>query len=441
VSVLLEGQAVWSDIEFGKITGWSEFVSANHKNLTVVLNGVAIASRDQPFAASKGTTIILVGLNEVNSSSIQLLAKEESASVAGSSAVALVRIIHTSPNTPPIEIKLNETAQFTNVEYKQITDYKEINAGNYTLSIFTAAINHTIYEHPMQLIGGYTYTLYVEGLASSLQVQQGIDYVPPMNGYVRFFHTSANTASVDLVVDWVMNNAYRNIGFMGASSYQPYLAGEHDLRVLPTDQKTPVLSEQKMTLATGSWNSVLFLGLSAAENQTSTLETMVIPDASQLPADGDVLIRFISASPNAPALDLRANGVGIFSNVTYKTHTEYHTMDAKVYKIELFQTGHSDVLMGSDFDFQVSSGSAIYTLIAEGIYGEPSFKILAFRDHGAAPPGEPSVPPTKKGLPAWAIGLIVAAVIVAVIAIAAGGFILYRRKRRAGYSEISTHDA
>jgi len=443
VSVLLEGQTIWTDVNPGQIEGPKEFVSANHKNLTVVHSGVAVASRNQQFADGKETTIILVGLNEVNSSTpLELLAKEESAAVSGSLTAALVRIVHTSPTTPPIELKFNESAQFTNVEYKQITDYKEINAGNYTLNIFTASINHTIYEHPVELLGGYTYTLYVEDSAAGLQVQQGIDYVPPMNGYIRFFHTSTNTAPVDLVVDWIMNNAYRNIAFEGASGYQAYLSGDHDLRVLPTDQKQPVLTEQKMTLATGTWNSVLFLGLSEFENHTSTLETMVIPDQSQLPAEGTILMRFISASPNAPVLAIRANGVEIFNNVSYKAHTEYHTLASDHYKLELFGTGVADALLTGDFDFRVSSGeSAIYTVIAEGLYGQPSFKVLAFRDHGAAPPGEPSEIPKKKGLAAWAVGLIVAAVILVVIAIAAGGFILYRRRQRAGYSEISTHDA
>jgi len=442
VSVLLEGQTIWTDISAGTITQWAEFISANHKNLTVVHNGVAVATRNQPFSDNKATSIILVGLVAQNNTPIELLAKEETVSVPASGVAALVRIIHASPDTPPVEIKFNESTQFNTVEYKQITDYKEINSGNYTLNIFTPSVNHSLYDHPVELLGGFTYTLYIEGYVASVTVSQGIDYVPPSNGYFRFFHASPNTAAVDLVVDWVMNSAYRNVAFMGASTYQPYLSGEHEVRVLPTDQKAPVLAESKVALGVHTYNSIVFLGLSAAENQTSTLDTLIVPDTNQLPADGDILIRFIQASPNAPAaLDLRANGVSIFGNVTFKDYTEYHTMKANKYKIELFETGHADVLLGSEFDFQVSSGSAIYTLIAEGIYGTESFKILAFRDHGAAPPGQHSSEAPKKGLPAWAVGLIVAAVVVAVIAIAAGGFILWRRKRRAGYSEISTHDA
>jgi len=334
---------------------------------------------------------------------------------------------------------LNDTVQFTGVQYKQISLYKEIPSGVYNLAVFTASVNHSLILQSVTFTGGYVYTIYLEGPINELRVDQSVDFVPPSTGFIRFFHASPNTAPVDLLVDGSAD--YRGVSFQSASAYNSYLEGSHDIRVVPTDQRVPTLVSDKVTIAQDTWSSVLLIGLqNKTENETSSLEAWVIADQHTLPAGGDILIRFIHASPNAPALDIRASGVSLFSGVTFKNLTTYRVLDANIYDIELYETGKPSLLLTSKFDLRVSSGSAIYTLVAEGIYGK-DLKVLSFLDNGPTPPSAGSST-TKQpgGLSAVSIGLIVAGVVVAVIALAAGGFVFWRRRQRAGYSEIATSE-
>jgi len=242
---------------------------------------------------------------------------------------------------------------------------------------------------------------------------------------------------VDLLVDGSAD--FRNVAFESASDYNPYTEGPHDLRVVPTDQRVPTLATGKIAVTKDTWSSVLFIGL---QNKTdnATWEAWVLQDEHTLPAAGDILIRFIHASPNAPPLDIRTNGITVFTGVTYKNFTTYRLMHGNTYNVELYETGKTDVLLASKFDLSVPADqAAIYTLVAEGLYGK-DLKVVAFLDNGTRPPKPEGSSSKPHGLSGVAIGLIVAGVVVAVIAFAAGGYVIWRRKRRAGYSEIATNE-
>jgi len=437
VSVLLEGETIWNDISFGTITTFKEFTS-NKKHLAITSNGDPIISRDEAFTVGAGSSVIFIGTKHPNTSApLDLIINVEKPTVPTSNAVASLRVIHTSPDSPAFDIKLNNTVQFTGVHYKQITDYKEIASGIYTLD---ATFNHSLAATQITLTGGFAYTVFIEGVLGNLTLDHTTDYVPPSTGYLRFFHASPETNPVDLLVNGSAD--YRNVAFETASAYMPYREGNHDLRIVPTDQRVPTLASGQVNIVKDTWSSVLLIGLqNKTENTTSTLETLVLDDAHELPAAGDILIRFVHASPNAPPLDIRANGVSVFSGVTYKNFTTYHTMNGNTYNVELFETGKTDLLLASKFDLSVpEKESAIYTLVAEGLYGK-DLKVLAFLDNGNAPPKPPGhKSSSKSALSGVAIGLIVAGVVIVVIAAAAGGYVIWRRKRRAGYSEIATHE-
>ena len=77
-----------------------------------------------------------------------------------------IRIAHLSPNTPHVDITLpNGTKLFSDVEYKEVTDYILIRPGVYDLQARLAGTNNIILSVPnTNLRSGNIYTVYIVGL-------------------------------------------------------------------------------------------------------------------------------------------------------------------------------------------------------------------------------------------------------------------------------------
>lgn len=91
-----------------------------------------------------------------------------------------VRIAHLSPNTPNVDITLpNGTNLFSDVEYKEVTDYIPIRPGVYELQARRVGTNNIILTVPnTNLRSGNIYTVYIVGLESgspTLQVLIPLD--------------------------------------------------------------------------------------------------------------------------------------------------------------------------------------------------------------------------------------------------------------------------
>lgn len=68
----------------------------------------------------------------------------------------------------------------------------------------------------------------------------------------------------------------------------------------------------------------------------------MMPHNAYLPQHNSVHLRFLHAVPNAPAVDVYANGVLIARNLNYRGFTEYQALKAGTYQIEVFPTGRRE---------------------------------------------------------------------------------------------------
>ena len=77
-----------------------------------------------------------------------------------------VRFAHLSPNAPAVDITLSDgTKLFSDVRYKQYTDYISVPPGNYTLQVKPAGSNAVVLTVPnVKLLPGTIYTVYAVGL-------------------------------------------------------------------------------------------------------------------------------------------------------------------------------------------------------------------------------------------------------------------------------------
>jgi hypothetical protein len=191
---------------------------------------------------------------------------------------------------------------------------------------------------------------------------------------VRVVHASPDAPAVDV---WVNGSvAFSNAPFKGVTDYASLGAGSYQVQVTPTGATTPIVIDATLDLAAGTDYTVVAVGLLA------DIEPLVLVDNNSAPAAGKAHVRFVHASPDAPAVDIAvANGGPVlFSNVPFKGVGDYLPVDAGTYDLEARVAGTTTVALSVP-GVQLDEGT-VYTIFAMGLAGggDPALTAVASAD-------------------------------------------------------------
>jgi hypothetical protein len=215
---------------------------------------------------------------------------------------------------------------------------------------------------------------------------------------VRAVHASPDAPAVDILVN--DNAAFTNAPFQGITQYADLEAGTYNVKVVPTGATEPVVIEADLALEGGTDYTVVALG--TLEN----IEPLVLIDNNSTPAAGKAHVRFVHASPDAPAVDIAVKGGPVlFSNIAFKGFGDYLPVDAGTYDLEVRVAGTENVALDVP-GVQLDNG-IVYTVFAMGLAGgEPTLTAVPSADNLT-----PTTLPTTGGrplssmLPLFALGL------------------------------------
>jgi hypothetical protein len=196
----------------------------------------------------------------------------------------------------------------------------------------------------------------VLGLATTAFAQSG-------QARVRVVHASPNAPAVDVLVNDGV--AFANAPFKGITDYAALDTGTYNVKVVPTGATTPVVIEADLALEAKDY-TVVAVGL--LEN----IEPLVLVDNNAAPAAGKAHVRFVHASPDAPAVDIAVkDGPVLFSNVAFKEVGDYLPVDAGTYDLEVRLAGTDTVAL--DVPGLSLADGTVYTVFAMGLAGgEPA---------------------------------------------------------------------
>lgn len=139
--------------------------------------------------------------------------------------IAFFRILHASPDTPLINIKIDGTNLNINLEFKDSTQYFPINVGNHLIEAITLdAGSKSIDTQPMYFEFNNYYTIVVSGKFDDAILTVFLDnlFVPLGETKIRFVHLSPDTENLDLAVKKGEGDVvFSNISFNGCSEYLP----------------------------------------------------------------------------------------------------------------------------------------------------------------------------------------------------------------------------
>lgn len=155
--------------------------------------------------------------------------------------------------------------------------------------------------------------------------------------YVRAVHASPDAPNVDVLVNDV--RAIQNLAFTRASSYLTVADGATNFKVVPAGQDNPVVINADVVLEDEKTYSV------AAINRLSSIEALVLEDDNTIDA-GNARVRFVHASPNAPAVDIAlAGGDVLFPDYTFREASSYLTLPEGTFDLEVRLAGTNTVVL------------------------------------------------------------------------------------------------
>jgi hypothetical protein len=201
---------------------------------------------------------------------------------------------------------------------------------------------------------------------------------------VRVVHASPDAPAVDV---WVNGNvAFSNAPFKGITDYAALAEGSYNVQVVPTGATEPVVIDVDLDLAADTDYTVVAVGMLA------DIEPLVLVDNNSAPAEGKAHVRFVHASPDAPAVDIAVTGGPvIFSNIPFKGVGDYLPVDAGTYDLEARLAG-TDTVALSVPGVALEAGN-VYTVFAMGLAGgEPALQAVPSLDASA-----PAVLPVTGG--------------------------------------------
>ena len=185
----------------------------------------------------------------------------------GDSGHAQLRVVHTSPDAPNVDVLVNGKTVLINVAYETASNYLTVGAGSRKIEVRATGTSQDVINATVSLSRSKYYTvLAVDKLANITPLVLTDDNTPPASGQIklRLVHASPTAGPVDIYVEVpgagvTGSPTLTNVPFKAASSYLAVPAGSYEVYVTPTGTKTVALDSGSLSLSAGQIRTAVAL--------------------------------------------------------------------------------------------------------------------------------------------------------------------------------------
>ena len=177
---------------------------------------------------------------------------------------AMLRVVHASPDAPPVDVIVDDNKVFTDVSFKEITPYVPLDAGAHNVRVVRAGTDEpAVLQATVNLQPESFNTVAAVGRLENIRAVPLVDRncLPASNrAAVRVVHASPNAPAVDVAVaDGPV--LFNNVAFPNATDYRTVEAGAVNLPVRQAGTQTTVLDVPEVTLEGSTVYTVYAVGL------------------------------------------------------------------------------------------------------------------------------------------------------------------------------------
>ena len=330
---------------------------------------------------------------------------------------ATLRAVHASPDAPAVDIYVEgvSTPIATDVAYGDATAYATVEAGTYNVQLRPAGADSStdpIYETGNVTLGANSIlTAVAAGLLNSADAADSFRIIPLFesfatpgsgNAIVRILHAGSDAPTVSLDVGADGSNevvdlarfADTGAGGIDLPGGSPLALGVVVDGLTVTTFTIPALDAgtEYFVIATGLLAQMdimaddAFKLLAVTEGSTSLFIPQDGPDA------GSAMLRAVHASPDAPAVDVYAEGISIplFTALAYGDASLYASVPAGMYNVQLraHPSTEADAVVYETGMIELAANQTI-TAIASGFLtsADPAdeFRVLPFVEDWGVP--------------------------------------------------------
>ncbi|MFH5801183.1 DUF4397 domain-containing protein [Haladaptatus sp. CMAA 1911] len=167
---------------------------------------------------------------------------------------------------------------------------------------------------------------------------------------VRGIHAIPDGPEVDVYVDG--NRVLQNLAFKDVSDYLEFEPGRYTVQVAPAGQgQGSAVVDEQVTLDANTDYTI------AAGGTLESPKAFVFVDENQVPPENQARLRAVHLSPDAPAVDIAAEGNVLVKGLKYGTASEYVEVPAGSYSIEVRPAGSNEAV--ATFDVNLEGGTVV----------------------------------------------------------------------------------
>ncbi|WP_160721169.1 DUF4397 domain-containing protein [Bacillus sp. USDA818B3_A] len=191
---------------------------------------------------------------------------------------AQIRFLHTSPDSPNVDIYINGNRVIKDLAYKHISQILLLKTGKYHIDIYPSGNSvDSVLNKNITIEEGKSYTLTTIDSVKKMRLllYENHPEVPVNEAKVRFIHLSPDTPELDIAVK-ERDVIFPNVSYKQATDYLGLTPMTVDLEARAAGSKDILLPLPKMTFKPNQSCTIFFLGQSAKE--TPSLQYIILED-------------------------------------------------------------------------------------------------------------------------------------------------------------------
>jgi hypothetical protein len=318
-----------------------------------------------------GITILLVGIFALSGFNETALASEHHNE-------ASLRIMHASPDAPPVDILIDNRVVLSSVSYKTASPFLKIEAGTHNIKVNAAGTSTTVINADIDFHQDSFNTIIAVDFLSQINalVLSDTDSTPSgANLKIRVVHGSPSAPAVDVYVTAPDKNlatidpTIENLAFSKSTDFLKIPQGNYQIRVTPTGLKEVAYDSGAITLNAGSILTAVAVNSTGGTSGIGIVALTNDPNNPSLEIpDIQAQLRVIHASPDAPNVDVLVDDKIAISDVAFKQfNQDYLVVDAGTHNLKVNAVGTATSVIDAN---KVLDGGTDYTVLAVGFLAE-----------------------------------------------------------------------